>query len=313
MALCTFCRRKEAVYSRPYSGETLCKRCFCESIEDKVRATISEYEMLQPNDKIMVAVSGGKDSVTLLHILTQIEKNFPQASLSAVTIDEGIKGYRDEALKTAIENCQKLGIPYTIASFKETYGYTLDEIVDISQQKEEKGLTPCSFCGVVRRQALNTAARKAGADKLATGHTLDDESQTVLLNIIHGDAERLARVKPVLAKAHPKLIQRVKPLCEVPEREVVMYAYLKSIPYQRLPCPYAESALRNDVRTMLNRIEEKHPGAKFTIFRAIERIRPALEATAKEVKLKECKLCGEPTVGEICKPCQLLQSYILGR
>lgn len=311
MASCTFCKRQEAVYSRPYSGETLCKRCFCKSIENKVRATISEYEMLQPNDKIMVAISGGKDSVTLLHILTQIEKNFPKATLSAVTIDEGIKGYRDEALKTAIKNCQKLGIPYTIASFKERYGYTLDEIVDIIQQKEEKGLTPCSFCGVLRRQALNTEARKAGADKLATGHTLDDESQTMLLNIIHGDAERLARVKPVLAKAHPKLIQRVKPLCEIPEREVVMYAYLKNINYQGLPCPYAGSALRNDVRTMLNRIEEKHPGAKFTIFRSIERIRPALEATTEEVKLKECKICGEPTIGEICKPCQLLQIYSL--
>ena len=307
MASCTFCKRREAVYSRPYSGEMLCERCFCESIKDKVRGTISKYEMLQPNDKIMVAVSGGKDSLTLLHILTKIEKNFPKATLSAVTIDEGIKGYRDEALKTATKNCQKLGIPHTIASFKETYGYSLDEIVDIIQKKEGNGLTPCSFCGVLRRQALNTVAREAGADKLATAHTLDDETQTILLNIIHGDAARIARVKPVLPIAHPKLVQRVKPLCEIPEREVALYAYLRNIDYQGIPCPYAKTALRNDVRTMLNRIEEKHRGTKFTIFRSIERIRPALEATTEEAKLKECKICGEPTIRETCKPCQMLQ------
>ena len=286
----------------------LCKGCFCKSIEDKVRATISKYEMLQPNEKIMVAVSGGKDSLTLLHILTKIEKAFPKATLSAVTIDEGIKGYRDEALTTAAKNCQKFGVPHTIASFKEMYGYGLDEIVNTLRKKEGKGgLTPCSFCGVLRRRALNTVAREAGADKLATAHTLDDETQTMILNILHGDTARLARVKPVLPVAHPMLVQRVKPLCEILEREVALYTYLKNIDYQGIPCPYARTALRNDVRTMLNRIEEKHPGTKFTIFRSIERIRPALEAATQEAKLKECKICGEPTIGEACKPCQMLQ------
>jgi uncharacterized protein (TIGR00269 family) len=263
--------------------------------------------MLQPTDRIVVAVSGGKDSVTLAHILTKIEKKFPRGSITAVTIDEGIRGYRDEALRTAAKICQGLGIPHRIASFKEIYGYTLDDIVGIIDKPEAKGLTPCSFCGVLRRQALNTTARKVGADKIATAHTLDDETQTMLLNIMHGDAERLGRVKPVLMKAHPKLVQRVKPFCELPEREVVLYAYLKQIDYQEGPCPYAGSALRNDVRTMLNRMEEKHPGTKFAIFRSIERIRPALEAAREAVELRECRICGEPTVGETCKPCQMLQ------
>lgn len=263
--------------------------------------------MLQPNDEIIVAVSGGKDSLTLLHILTKIEKNFPKATLSVVTIDEGIKGYRDEALGTAAKKCQKLEVAQTTASFKGMYGYSLDEIVDIIRKKEGKGLTPCSFCGVLRRRALNTVAREAGADKLAMAHTLDDETQTMILNIIHGDAARLARVKPVLPIVHPMFVQRVKPLCEIPEREVALYAYIKNIDYQRATCPYARTALRNDVRTMLNRIEEKHPGTKFAIFRSIEKIRPALEASTEEAALKECKICGEPTIGEICKPCQMLQ------
>jgi len=292
---------------RPYSGEKLCGKCFCKSIESRVRGTISKYEMLEPRDKIVVAVSGGKDSVTLLHILTKIEKVFPEATLSAVTVDEGIKGYRDEALKVAAKNCRKLGVEHLVTSFKEMYGYQLDEIVKTIWEREEKGLTPCSYCGVLRRRALNTVAREADVNKLATAHSLDDETQTMILNIIHGDAIRIARAKPVLTEIHPKLIQRVKPLCEVPEKEIAFYAYLRKIEFQGIPCPYAQTALRNDVRTMLNRMEEKHAGTKFAIFRSIERIRPALEAMAEEAKLKDCRICGEPTVGELCKPCQMLQ------
>jgi uncharacterized protein (TIGR00269 family) len=294
---------------RPYSGEKLCAQCFCRSIEDKVRVTVAKYEMFEPTDKIMVAVSGGKDSVALLHILAKIEKAFPKASLCAVTVDEGIKGYRDEALKFAIGNCRKLGVKHFVTSFKELYGYSLDEIVKMTLERGEnaKGLTPCAYCGVLRRRALNLAARKAGVDKLATAHNLDDETQTILLNILHGDALRIARVKPVLAEAHPKFVQRVKPMCEVPEKEIALYAYLKQIEFQSIPCPYASTALRSDIRVMLNRMEEKHAGIKFTLIRSVERLRPALDAVAEEVKLRDCRECGEPTVGEICKPCQILQ------
>jgi len=292
---------------RPYSGEKLCERCFCKSIENKVRGTISKYEMLEPQDKIMVAVSGGKDSVTLLHILAKIEKGFPEANLSAVTIDEGIKGYRDEALKVAAKNCRKLGVEHLVTSFKEMYGYQLDEIINIIRKREEKRLTPCSYCGVLRRRALNTAAREADVNKLATAHSLDDETQTMILNIIHGDTLRIARAKPVLTVIHPKLVQRVKPLCEVPEKEIAFYAYLRKIEFQGIPCPYAQTALRNDVRTLLNRMEEKHAGTKFTIFRSMEKIRPALEAMVEEAKIQNCRICEEPTTGELCKPCEMLQ------
>ena len=311
MSMCTLCKTKDAVFLRPYSGEKLCRRCFLKSIENKVRGTIGKYDMLKPDDKIMVGVSGGKDSVTLLHILAKIESAFPEAKLCAVTVDEGIEGYRDEALKVAVENCRKLGVEHIVTSFKEMFGYKLDEIVGITREGGEGGLTPCSYCGVLRRRALNTAAREAGVDKLATAHSLDDETQTMLLNIIHGDALRIARVKPVLTTIHPKLVQRIKPLCEVPEREIALYAHLKKIEFQSTPCPYARTALRNDIRTMLNRMEEKHAGVKFTVFKSVERIRPALEAMVEEARMKDCKICGEPTVGEICKPCQMLQRLFI--
>ena len=306
---CTLCKRQDAVFMRPYSGEKLCVRCFTRSIEDKVRVTIAKYEMFKPTDKIMVAVSGGKDSVALLHMLAKIEKAFPKASLCAVTVDEGIKGYRGEALKFATSNCRKLGVNHAVTSFKELYGYSLDEIVKMTLEKEEngKGLTPCSYCGVLRRRALNLAARETGVDKLATAHNLDDEAQTILLNILHGDALRIARVKPVLADVHPKFVQRVKPMCRVPEKEIALYAYLKRIEVQSAPCPYAQTALRSDIRVMLNRIEEKHAGTKFTLIKSLDKIRPALKAVAEEVKLQDCRQCGEPTVSEICQPCQMLR------
>jgi len=306
MAVCTICRRREAVFTRPYSGERLCRKCFLESIEGKVRATIAKYDMFEPDDKIMTAVSGGKDSVSLLHILAKIEEAYPKASLCAVTVDEGIRGYRDEALKYAVKNCRKLGVEHTVTSFKELYGVRLDDLVKMLREKQG-GLTPCAYCGVLRRRALNVVAREAGVSKLATAHNLDDEAQTILLNILHGDAPRIARVKPVLAERHPKLVKRVKPLCEVPEKETALYAYLKKIEFQSTPCPYASTALRNDIRTMLNRMEERHAGVKFTIFRSMERIRPALEKTAKAEKLRDCKVCGEPTTDEVCKPCRMLK------
>src|SRR3990170_6660060 len=218
MTSCTLCKKYDAIFTRPYSGESLCRNCFLKSIEDKVRTTIAKYEMLKTKDKIMVAVSGGKDSVTLLHILTRIERNFPEASILAVTVDEGIEGYRDDAIRIAEENCSKLGIEHVATSFKEKYGYKLDEIVKILQERKEKNLSPCSYCGVLRRRALNAAARKAGANKLATAHNLDDETQTMILNIVHGDPLRIARVKPVLSDNCLGIVPRIKPFCEVPEK-----------------------------------------------------------------------------------------------
>jgi uncharacterized protein (TIGR00269 family) len=307
VAVCTVCKRREAFFFRPYSGEKLCRKCFVKSIEEKVRATIAKYKMLKFDDRIAVAVSGGKDSVSLLHVLAKIERDYPKVSLVAVTVDEGIRRYRDEALKIAAESCKKLGIEHHMVSFKELYGYRLDQIVKSLKQKGEGGLTPCAYCGVLRRKALNIAARSLKADKLVTAHTLDDETQTILLNILHGDVLRIAREKPVTNEAHPKLVQKVKPFCEILEKETALYAYVRKTKFQSMPCPYASRALRNDVRLMLNRMEEKHAGIKFTIFKSIEKIRPALEELAKKEELRECSECGEPTTEKICRTCQMLR------
>jgi len=311
MAACSVCKGREAFFFRPYSGERLCRRCFARAIEEKVRTTIAKYGMLEFTDRIAVAVSGGKDSVSLLNILAKTERDFPKASLVAVTVDEGIREYRDEALKIAAENCKRLGVEHHMVSFKKLYGYTLDEIVEKLIEHGRRELTPCAYCGVLRRKALNIAAREVKANKLATAHTLDDETQTILLNILHGDPSRLARMKPVTDEVYPKLVQRIKPFCEIPEKETALYAYIKKISFQDIPCPYASEAMRNDIRLFLNRMEQKHSGTKFTIFKSIEKIRPAIEKMVMKEELTECVECGEPTTGETCKTCEMLKQLKL--
>jgi uncharacterized protein (TIGR00269 family) len=305
--MCTACKRRAALFFRPYSGEKLCKRCFTESIEEKVRATIAKYNMLMHDDRIAVAVSGGKDSLSLLHIMAKIERDYTKASLLAITVDEGIRGYRDKSLKIVVENCRKLGVEHHTVSFKELYGYTLDEVVRRLKLEGGSGLTPCAYCGVLRRKALNIAARTVEADKLATAHTLDDEAQTILLNIFHGDVLRIAREKPVTDELHTKLVQKIKPFCEIPEKETALYAYVKKMKFQGTLCPYASEALRNDIRRMLNRMEQRHSGIKFTVFKSLEKIRPALEAITKKEGVRECSKCGEPTTRELCRSCEILR------
>lgn len=266
--------------------------------------------MLRFDDRIAVAVSGGKDSISLLHVLAKIEHRHSQAKLVAVTVDEGITGYRDESLAIASEHCAKLKVEHCVVSFKRLFGYTMDEIAKLQKRKGNGSMTSCAYCGVLRRRALNMAAREVKADKLATAHTLDDETQTILLNIFHGDVWRLAKEKPVTDEVHSKLVRRIKPFCEIPEKETALYAYVKNMELQSRPCPYASEALRNDVRSMLNVMDEKHPGIKFTVFRSIERIRPALENAVKEEGLKECSICGEPTSEKTCRTCQMLEQIV---
>ena len=264
--------------------------------------------MFRFDDRIAVAVSGGKDSINLLHILWKIEKDYPKATLCAVTVDEGIRGYREEAIRIARENCEALGVEQITVSFKEIFGYTLDEIVE---KTREKGQTPCAYCGVLRRRALNVAAEEAGADKIATAHTLDDEVQTFLLNMLHGDPMRIIRSGPRFISDDKRFTPRVKPFCEVLERESVLYAYVKGIKFQENPCPYAGWALRNDVRSFLNRLEERHPGIKYTLYRSFERIREAYAWQAEETTIRPCRVCGEPTAGEVCQVCRIISELDL--
>jgi len=261
--------------------------------------------MLTHNDHIALALSGGKDSLTLLNILVKLEHRFPQSKLTAVCVDEGIEGYRDEALLLAEKECKRLGIKQLTVSYKELFGTTTDEIV-----KRDHGKTPCSYCGVLRRKAINKAALMVGATKIATAHNLDDEVQTVLLNLLHGDPMRLVRSPPVLRDVRGRFLTRIKPLCDIPEKEVVLYAYLTGLEFQTIACPHGTEALRNDIRAFLNQMDQKHPGTKFTIQRSAERLREFLTESAPAIQLNDCERCGDPTPHRLCEACIMLETVV---
>jgi len=259
--------------------------------------------MLAHDDHIAVAVSGGKDSLTLLTLLVKMEQRFPYSKITAVSVDEGIEEYRDEALKIASDTCRKLNVSHHIVSYKELFGVTTDIIVE-----EHLGKTPCSYCGVLRRKAINKAAAKIGATKIATAHNLDDEVQTVLLNMLHGDPMRIIRSRPVLQDLRGRFITRVKPFWDIPEKEIVLYAYLVGLEFQTVACPHGNEALRNDIRSFLNQMEQKHTGTKFTLQKTAQKLREQLSTTIHPLELQDCEKCGDPTPHRLCEACIMLES-----
>ena len=274
--------------------------------EDRVRTAIGRYGMLGPRDKIAVSLSGGKDSLSLLHILERIEREFPHTEILAITVDEGIGAHREEGIRAAAEACRRLGVEHVVVSFKELYGATLPDILKAIKGKPGV-LDPCAYCGVLRRRAINDKALELGVDVIAVAHNLDDMVQAWLMNLLRGNLIRMVRFRPVTRAEHPRLITRVRPFCLIPERETAFYAYIHGFRGPITPCPHARRALRNELRIFLNRLELRHPGTKFSLYRTFERILPLVEASLPEGRLRECERCGAPSSGPLCKVCELLE------
>jgi uncharacterized protein (TIGR00269 family) len=288
---------KAPFYYRPYSGEYLCEKCFLRSIREKVRKTLSKYGMLKYGEKIGVAVSGGKDSLVLLRILAELSKN-KGSTLVAITIDEGILGYREEALRFARGLSEQLGIPHRVYGFKDLFGYTMDEVV-----KMKGDISSCAACGIFRRRALDIAADKEEVDVLATAHNLDDIIQTFFINVFNGDLKRISWISPVSQPSRAFKLKRIHPMSEIYEKEISLYALLEGIPLQSVNCPYMEEGIRSEVRLYLNSMEEKHPGIKYNIYYTALRIAERLDFP---VEARKCDVCGFPSIGKICQVCQLL-------
>lgn len=252
--------------------------------------------MVERGNRIAVGLSGGKDSIALLYILHKIFHERPDIELIAITIDEGINGYREHTLAHAEKLAGNLGISHTINSFKEGFDITLDELTG------KKEHAACTLCGVLRKNLLNRTARELGADKLAIGHNLDDESQTILMNYLRADLDRIKRMIPDTEQ--PGLVPRIKPLRSIPEKEVALYGFLNNLPVSTDECPYAGEALRNEIREILNNYEVKHPGTKYSLLGGFEEIAEVLHPPA--TKIVRCGLCGEPGSENVCKTCRLL-------
>ncbi len=296
---CDKCGREAVIYQR-YSGMHLCAAHEIADVERKAKKRMRQERMVMPGDHVAVGMSGGKDSAATLSILVDTFGKRPEIRFTAITIDEGIEGYRNFSIPKAKELCDNLGVPHVVVSFRDEVGCTLDDML-----KRERREASCTYCGVFRRMLLNRKARELGANKLATGHNLDDDAQTVLLNVLNGDVERLARLRP--SRIQEGLVPRIKPLMDIPEREVALYAFLKKLPFYLGECPYAHESLRGEVKDMLNDFESRHPGTKYSIMRGFDSIVDCLKEKYRQVPLEKCEVCGEPSIDKVCQGCKLRQ------
>ena len=302
--VCTRCNINEIVYHRGYSGEYLCRGCFLFSIEDKTKKCINKYSMLKYQDKVAVAVSGGKDSLSLLYILNQIYRTRDYVEIIAVTIDEGIPGYRDESLTITKAFCSKIGIENRVLKFSDVFGVEMEEV--LSKRPSEK-FSSCSFCGTFRRRAIDLVSESIGATVIATGHNLDDQLQTFLINLLSGDVDRIGWIYPEPVEYGSKNIKKIKPFVEIYEHELVFYALQRGIPFQSEECPHKNESVRTDLRNFLNTLEINHPGIKYNAFNSAIKISKYLKLETIGLQTrKSCSSCGRDSSSSICSVCRNL-------
>lgn len=271
------------------------KEDFNEKIFTRINRLISDYDLIKEGELIALALSGGKDSVLTLHALKRYQ-DILDFDLVAISVDEGIEGYRSHGVESAINNAKELGVELIQKSFKDEEGFDLDDIY-------ENFKSACIPCGVFRRNILNKTAYEIKANKIATGHNLDDEIQSFLMSFARGDTIKFSKFGPELDVIHPKLIPRIKPLWNTPEKDVGMWAVLNDIDIHLEECPYSKLSLRAKIKGFLNDAEDQNPGVKNNIMKSFQKI--LTFDNDINTHLNECEICGEPTSSLICKSCEI--------
>ncbi|MFC1768574.1 TIGR00269 family protein [Nanoarchaeota archaeon] len=283
------------------SGRLLCKDHYIHYFEKKVLKTIRKFKLIEKNDKICVALSGGKDSLSLLYLLKRIFKERKDLKLSAILINEGIHGYRNKTQKRAEKLCKKLKVPLKTYHFKKEFGKALDQI---------KGSNPCTDCGILRRYLINKAARQLKVTKIATGHNLDDEVQAILMNQLRKNMALQSRLGPKTGvSSSKKFVQRIKPFYLLTEKEVALYGFINGLYTEFESCPYEHESFRAVVRDKINELENLNPGIKNNIMSSFLETLPLLQKQYKGKKIPLCKNCGEPSASNICNTCKLIKEF----
>ena len=301
---CKLCETNP-VYRLP--NTTLCARCFVKYFEDKVFKTIRKFKLFELCDKLVIATSGGKDSITVLYLTHKYlsQKNL-QKNITALAIDEGIKGYRPQTLEFLDNFCKELGVPLKVISFKQRFGKTLDESM---KKIKDTNISACNICGTFRRQALNIGARELSATKVVTGHNTDDEAQSILLNIFKNNFTILPRLGPNNGIVKDELfIPRVKPLYLMTEKEIRLYTILKGFDVGFDECPYSEGSFRGDIGEMINKLENDHRGVKNSIVSFYLETQKSLQQQYLSdygSTVTYCKECKEPSKRPICNTCMM--------
>jgi len=298
---CSKCEKKPVYDSQ---GLMLCKDHFLDYFESKVFRTIKKYKLYQISDTVCVATSGGKDSLALLYN-TMLYCNKYKIKFFAFAIDEGIKGYRDSTLIDLKKFCKKYKIKLHVDSFQKKIGKPLDKLT--SRALKDLNKKPCTTCGILRRTYLNRGARELAATKLATGHNLDDESQSFIMNTFLGNMRHNASLGPISGlSTNKKFVPRVKPLYFVTEKETRLYTFLRKFMLDFTECPNIHLSYRREIRDMLNEFENKYSGTKNKIVNAFIEIIPTLKQEYKNTKpFQYCSICGDASAGKICNACTL--------
>jgi uncharacterized protein (TIGR00269 family) len=308
----------EAVTHQAYAGLHLCEEHFLRSVERRVRRRVRE-DGLVPDDATpadpatwLVGLSGGKDSAVLTQVLHETFEADPRIELVALTIHEGIEGYRDESLAACEQLAADLDVRHEVVSYADEFDVEMDDVAD----EDPLDMAPCAYCGVFRRDVLSRYADRYGADLLLTGHNLDDEAETALMNLLEGDVAQVAKHHDAslgaLDDRHESsaFVPWAKPLRDVPEKEVALYAHLRDLPVHFAECPHAERSFRGKIQDLLLDLEEDHPGTRHSIMAGYEELADlaADRHRGDETDFGECDRCGAATGRDRCRKCSLLDA-----
>ena len=284
----------------------LCKTHYLAWIPEQTERFIKKYEMFTHNEKVLVAVSGGKDSLALWDILNRLGYQADGLYIG-LGIDGGF-GYSSESQRLTQKFADERGLKLHVVDVEGEYGQPIPVLADITHRGKGR---PCSVCGLTKRHVMNRIARDFGFAVLATGHNLDDEAAVLFGNTLNWQAEYLLRQGPVLPES-PGLARKVKPLCRFYERDMTAYTLLRGIEYVYEECPYAVGSKTTYYKELLNKLETERPGAKLTFYKRFLDARESglfgEPAAGPTTELHPCTNCGQPTSAPgQCSFCRLVE------
>jgi uncharacterized protein (TIGR00269 family) len=292
---CRVCRGPAVIDIRRHNA-AFCDQHFLHHCREQVRRAVKDHQMLRDGDRVLVAVSGGKDSLALWDLLVELGYD-----ADGLYLGLGIGEYSDRSTDAARAYADKRGHKLHEVDLATDYGY------DIPSAAAATHRAPCGACGLSKRHLFNTVAIERGYDVVATGHNLDDEAAVLLGNVMRWETGYLGRQHPVLPDA-PGFVRKVKPLIRLGEREMAAYCVLRGIDYIVEECPMAEGNRHLGYKEVLNALEDRSPGTKASfVFGFLDRVheRFAGDAGAERADLGECSVCGSPTTGDVCAFCRL--------
>jgi uncharacterized protein (TIGR00269 family) len=292
---CGRCRAPAVIEVRRHNAG-YCRDCFVRHCEEQVRRAIEHFDMFDPDARILVAVSGGKDSLGLWQLLRELGY-----AADGLYLGLGIGEYSDESGRYVHAFAHERGWKLHEVDLTGEYGFGVEDGSRAAKR------APCSACGLSKRHIFNDAALRNGYDVLATGHNLDDEAAVLFGNVLRWETEFLGRQHPVLPAA-PGFVRKVKPLIRLSERELAAYCVLTGIDYIVEECPMAVGNRHLGYKNALNEIEERSPGTKAAfVFGFLERAHDRFMTEVDDARhdLRPCTECGAPTPGDICAFCRM--------